>query len=136
MAQPIALCYHPRTMRSLTSRAFPLLFAALVAFASVPQHVSAAPDSAPTFATATDAVLYMAGYLDADSEIAGILAIPTPHLPFRTLALLQLNLAAVFRLANLPETGVQFMLGRAARFNVAADVAGEPPFAMLPILGG
>lgn len=113
--------------------------AAILALSLTVQHVTpvARADASPPASSrnASDAVLYAAGYLAGQEEATAIaVQIGAPHLPFRVLALIQLNFAAILRVAGLPETGVQFMIGRADAFNVAADLAGEAPFDMEPWL--
>jgi len=87
--------------------------------------------AAPTIQTASEAVMYRAGYIDAEAQVeqSQIVTDYVPprssiyYLPFRTMADISRGLAYTFadyRIAFF------YFLGRYEAFSLAADAAGEP----------
>jgi hypothetical protein len=60
------------------------------------------------------------------SSLIDATAIPAYHLPFRTMASINLSTAMIFRSFN-ENIAFYYFLGRSSVFNQLADLAGEPP---------
>lgn len=109
------------------------LFSFIAALAA---SVSVANASGPEIRTATDAVLYQAGSIDAfaEAQAATVVAIssaptdlftlPVPRYSFRTMAAIARLNATLFAVIS-PSASLYF-LGRASAYSQLADLAGEP----------
>lgn len=109
-------------------RFLPLLFAALAAFVlllALTPAATATPDD-PPIATATDAVFFAQGMVEADLDVAASLALPpNERIPFRHMAHQNQLIGELIERDGWHLAALYFY-GRAARFNQAADAAGEP----------
>lgn len=109
--------------RSVFSRLMALLLV-VASLGAFPSSVSLR--AAPTPATATDAVMFRAGMIDAENEFFKIVEgiIPRPAVfSFRLMANMNRSMADLLR---AHPTAVFYFLGRAEAFDQIADLIGEP----------
>jgi hypothetical protein len=107
-----------------------LSIVALVAltFASQPLARADAAPTHPTFTArnATEAVFYAHGMLDAETELAALLALPANQRLFSFRQLAGFNVTTAMLMEGLSPTAAAFFWGRASAFDQVADLFGEP----------